>query len=139
MEMISNCPCFLLQLTLLECFMFHVSKMSMVVQIHITHITHPSNQVSCSRLEAWDRVFQIFFERARTSLVVRGSAFFHFSFFVSNFNFSLAGFSLFVIGDGIRSCALRKNARKNVVHSSLRPTVPWLKKTLLYKLYHTMS
>ena len=91
----------------------------MVVQIHITHITHPSNRVSCSRLEAWDRVFRIFFERARASLVVRGRAFFLFSFFVSNFDFSLAGFSLFVIGDGIRSCALRKNARN--VHSSQRP------------------
>ena len=37
--MSSNCPCFLLQLTLLECFMFHVSKHQWSSNSHYTHYT----------------------------------------------------------------------------------------------------
>ena len=40
------------------------------------HITHLSNRVSCSHLEAWDRVsFFETFEHTRALLVVRGRAF----------------------------------------------------------------
>ena len=48
MEMISNCPCFLLQLTLLECFMFHVSKHLWSFKFTLHTFLHPSDRVSCS-------------------------------------------------------------------------------------------
>ena len=100
MKMSSNCPCFLLQLAFLECFLSITSSLTTSfsrVSLSSIHILWIESLVHI--LEAWDRVH--FRARSRVSGRLRACLFCFQIRFVK------------VVGDGIRSRALRDYSPKN--------------------------